>query len=837
MTRQEFQSLFQKGPVILDGATGTNLQKAGMPTGVCPELWMLENPEIVIKLQQDYVEAGTDILFAPTFTCNRIKLEEYGISERLEEMNRSLVQLSKKAAGGKALVAGDMTMTGQQLYPLGELQFEELVEIYKEQARVICEAGADLFVVETMMSLQECRAAVLAIRETCDLPIMVSLTYNEDGRTLYGTEPATAIVVLQSLGADAVGLNCSTGPEAMLEPVAQMAEYATIPILAKPNAGLPELENGQTVYRTTPEEFAAVGRQLVEAGASIIGGCCGTTPAHIRALAEAVSGMQLHKPLENKRRVLTSERRLVEITLDGNFMVIGERINPTGKKKLQAELREGSLSMVRTMALEQEENGADILDINMGMNGIDEKEMMLQAIYEVTSTVDCPLCIDSSHVDIIEEALRIYPGRALINSISLEKEKFEKLLPIARKYGAMFILLPLSDEGLPKDSNEKHEIICIILAEAVRIGMAKEDIVVDGLVATIGANPKAALECFETFSYCRDELKLPTVCGLSNISFGLPERTYVNTAFLTMAIAKGLTMAIANPSQELLMNAAFASDMLLNKEESDIRYIQRMNFLSDKYAGMKQMYVPVDAVIGKGNDGTQNGAKNAQVTDGNGAENTAKKKESAVFDAVLKGNKGGILAEVKKALAAGETPDGIINEHLIPAINEVGVLFDKQKYFLPQLISSANTMKLAIEYLEPMLERDDQEEKATIVMATVEGDIHDIGKNLVVLMLKNYGYHVIDLGKDVPASTIVETAMAERAQVIGLSALMTTTMMRMKEVVELVKEKGCIAKVVIGGAATTDSFAEEIGADGYSKDAAECVRLVERLLQNFEKMC
>jgi 5-methyltetrahydrofolate--homocysteine methyltransferase len=822
MTRQEFQSLFQKGPVILDGATGTNLQKAGMPVGVCPELWMLENPEIVTKLQQDYVAAGTDILFAPTFTCNRIKLEEYGLAERLEEMNRSLVQLSKKAAGEKALVAGDMTMTGQQLYPLGELQFEELVEIYKEQAKVICEAGADLFVVETMMSLQECRAAVLAIRETCDLPIMVSLTYNEDGRTLYGTEPATAVVVLQSLGADAVGLNCSTGPEAMLAPVAQMAEYATIPILAKPNAGLPELEDGQTVYRTTPEEFAAVGKQLVEAGASIIGGCCGTTPAHIRALAEAVAGMPLHQPLAQKRRVLTSERRLVEITLDGNFMVIGERINPTGKKKLQAELREGSLSMVRTMALEQEENGADILDVNMGMNGIDEKEMMLQAIYEVTSTVDCPLCIDSSHVDIIEAALRIYPGRALINSISLEKEKFEQLLPIAHKYGAMFILLPLSDEGLPKDSSEKHKIIRIIRDEAIRIGMAKEDIVVDGLVATIGANPKAALECFETFAYCKDELELPTVCGLSNISFGLPERAYINTAFLTMAIAKGLTMAIANPSQELLMNAAFASDMLLDKEGSDIRYIQRMNALSEKYAGMKQMYVPVDAEI-------KNGAsQTGSVQKAGAAEN--KGAESAVFDAVLKGNKSGILDEVKKALAAGETPDGIINGHLIPAINEVGVLFDKQKYFLPQLISSANTMKLAIEYLEPMLERADEEEKATIVVATVEGDIHDIGKNLVVLMLKNYGYRVLDLGKDVPASAIVETAMTEQAKVIGLSALMTTTMMRMKDVVELVKEKGCTAKVVIGGAATTESFAEEIGADGYSKDAAECVRLVERLL-------
>ena len=815
MTREAFRELVKKDPVLLDGATGTNLQKAGMPVGVCPEQWILENSEVLIDLQKRYVEAGTDILFAPTFTASRIKLKEYGLEDHLEEMNRKLVALSKEAAKGtNALVAGDLTMTGEQLYPLGDLMFEDLVDVYKEQAKIIAEAGADLFVVETMMSLQECRAAVLAIREVCDLPVMVSLTYNEDGRTLYGTDPVTAVVVMQSLGADAVGMNCSTGPEAMLEPIAKMAEYAAIPLLAKPNAGMPELIDGQTVFNVEPEEFAEVGKKLVEEGAAIIGGCCGTTPEHIRALKEAVKGIPVKAPLQTKRRMLTSERKSVEITLDGRFMVIGERINPTGKKKLQAELKEGSLNLVRTMALEQEENGASIRDIKMGMNGIDEKEMMLRTIYEVTSTVDCPLCIDSSHVDIIEAALRIYPGRALINSISLEKEKFEKLLPIAKKYGAMFILLPLSDEGLPKDSAEKHGIIRTIMDEAVRIGMAKEDIIVDGLVATIGANPNAALECFETFSYCKNELELPTACGLSNISFGLPERTYVNTAFLTMAIANGLTMAIANPSQELLMNAAFASDMLLNKKESDIRYIERMNFLSEKYAGMERVMVQ----------------KTPAGTSAAGGETRKESTGSGVFQAVLKGNKEHVLEEVKKMLDGGAKPDEIINEHLIAAINEVGELFDKKKYFLPQLISSANTMKLAIEYLEPMLERSNTEAMATIVVATVEGDIHDIGKNLVVLMLKNYGYHVIDLGKDVPADVIVDTAMNEGAKVIGLSALMTTTMMRMKDVVELAKEKGCTAKIVIGGAAITESFSDEIGADGYSKDAAECVKLVERLL-------
>ena len=830
MTKQEFSDLIKTGPIILDGATGTNLMEAGMPVGVCPESWVLENPKVLLDLQRRYVEAGSNIVYAPTFTANRIKLEEYGLDERLEEMNRKLVQLSREAVGEKALVAGDMTMTGQQLYPMGELMFEELVEVYKEQARVLCEAGVDLFVVETMMSLQESRAAVFAIREVCDLPIMVTLTYNEDGRTLFGTEPETAVVVLQSLGVDAIGINCSTGPMEMVEPVRKMAEYATVPIVAKPNAGLPELvececlpegettpvKKKKTVYRMTPEEFAEAGVALVEAGASILGGCCGTTDAHIKALSDAVRGMMLHEPLKTHRRVLTSERKQIEIDLDGRFLVVGERINPTGKKKLQEELRSGKLDLVRQMAMEQEENGADILDVNMGMNGIDEKEMMKQVIYEVASTVDCPLCLDTSHIDVMEAALRVYPGRALINSVSLEAEKIERMLPLAKKYGAMFVLLPLSDEGLPKDKEEKQRIIETVYEKAMEIGMSHEDIVVDGLVATIGANPEAARECYETISYCKEVRKLPTICGLSNISFGLPERSFVNTAFLTMAIQNGLTMAIANPSQELLMNAAFASDMLLNKPGSDIRYIERMNRIAES----KEAY---ETVVVK---------KKPQASEGKASDTAADGvKAHPVYTAVLKGNKGTVLDEVKRALDAGCTPDAIINDYLIAAINEVGELFEKKKYFLPQLIGSANTMKLAIDYLEPMLERKNSgEDMPTLVIATVEGDIHDIGKNLVVLMLKNYGYNVIDLGKDVPGETIVETAMRENAAIIGLSALMTTTMMRMQDVVELCKAKGCTSKVIIGGACITQSFADEIGADGYSKDAADCVKLVERLL-------
>ena len=817
MTKKEFREFVNKGPIILDGATGTNLMAAGMPIGVCPEAWILEHKEVLLNLQRGYVEAGTNIVYAPTFTGNRIKLEEYGLADRITEINTELVRLSREAVGDKALVAGDMTMTGQQLFPLGELMFEDLVEVYKEQASILDKAGADLFVVETMMSLQECRAAVLAIKEVSDKPVMVTLTYNEDGRTLYGTPPEAAVVVLQSLGVDVIGINCSTGPMEMIEPVKIMAEYATIPILAKPNAGLPELVDGETVYRMTPEEFAEAGAALVEAGAAIVGGCCGTTPEHIAALTAKVKGMELITPVKSHRRILSSERKAVEIDLDGNFLVVGERINPTGKKKLQAELREGRLDLVRNMAMDQESNGAAILDINMGMNGIDELQMMKKVIYEVSSTVDCPLCIDSSHVDVIEEALKIYPGRALINSISLETEKMEKLLPVAAKYGAMFILLPLSDAGLPQNIAEKKAIINEIYDKALALGMSHADIVVDGLVATIGANANAAVECFETIDYCKNEKKLPTICGLSNISFGLPERGYVNTAFLTMAINRGLTMAIANPSQDLLMNAAFASDMLLNRPSSDIRYIEHMNKFTEKNAQFETVRVNKTAASG-------------EAASGEGRVST-ELSENPVFKAVLKGSKETIISEVDKALADGAEPDAIINDYLIPAINEVGELFNSKKYFLPQLIGSANTMKEAIDYLEPKMERKSAGgDMPTLVIATVEGDIHDIGKNLVVLMLKNYGYNVIDMGKDVKCEDIVDLAIKEDAAIIGLSALMTTTMMRMKDVVELCKEKGCKSKVVIGGACITQSFADEIGADGYSKDAADCVKLVERLL-------
>ena len=801
MTIKEFNQLVQKKIVLLDGATGSNLLKRGMPAGVCPEQWILENPEVLQGLQQEFVQAGSDIVYAPTFTANRIKLAEYGLQDNIAQMNKDLVRISKEAVDGKAYVAGDITMTGEQLAPMGTLDFEELVDVYKEQIGFLAEAGVDLLVVETMLSLQECRAALLAAKETCDLPVMVTLTFNEDGKTLFGTEPSAAAVVLSSLGAAAIGVNCSAGPDKMIPIIQEMAQYTDIPLIAKPNAGMPELQpDGTTEYNMNADEFVMHTKELIAAGAEIVGGCCGSTPEFIEKLYQYTKTYVKPEKKEKNLRVLSSERRALKIDLDGKFLIVGERINPTGKKALQAELREGNYTRVLDFAREQEECGASILDINVGMSGIDEKKTMLEVIEEVSMATKLPLAIDSSHVDVIEAALRRYPGRALINSISLEKEKFEKLIPIAAKYGAMFILLPLSDEGLPENLEKKKEIINTIYEAAVKAGMKNTDIVIDGLVATVGANKNAAKETLETIRYCKEELQLATICGLSNISFGLPDRSFVNTTFLTMAILNGLTMAIANPSQEMLVKCAYASDLLMNKENADMEYINTINRLKKD---------ETEAAVSK-------------------VEKTLKE---SIYDDVLKGNKATIVAKVKDAVEQGEEASVLLNDILIPAINEVGDLFDKQKYFLPQLISSAETMKIAIDYLEPYLQSgQDNDNLPTIVIATVEGDIHDIGKNLVALMLKNYGYRVIDLGKDVSKETIIETAIKEKADVIALSALMTTTMQEMRNVITYAGEKNVNAKVIIGGAVITEDYAEEIGADGYSKDAADAVKLVKRLL-------
>ncbi len=840
MTREKFIDFTKDHIIYLDGATGSNLVKAGMPSGVCPEQWILEHREVMLQLQKEYVQAGTNILYAPTFTANRVKLAEYHLEKNMSSMIHDLVAISKEAAastpGHPVYVAGDITMTGEQLRPMGKMELEDLIAIYKEQILCLVDAGADLLVVETMMSLAETRAALIAAKEVCDLPVIATLTFEADGRTLFGTDAKTAAVVLESLGASAIGANCSTGPAQMEGIISDMVSVTMIPIIAKPNAGLPFLdENGTTCYNMEAEEFTEEMQVLVNVGATILGGCCGTTPEFIRQLHDRFGTVAQATATRRPEgiRYLTSERITHSFGLEDGFFVVGERINPTGKKALQAQLREGNFEKVIQFAEEQETCGAKVLDINMGMSGIDEKLCMLRALEEVSGVTNLPLSLDSSYVEVLEAALRNYPGRALVNSVSLETEKFEKLLPIVAKYGAMFILLPLSDAGLPKDIEEKKDIIHKIYDRALSLGMRKEDIVVDGLVATVGANPKAALETLETIRYCKSN-GFATICGLSNISFAMPERGFVNTAFLTLAIQSGLTMAIANPSQEMLMSCALATDLLLNKEEAALRYIEYAGGVKERREEKEAELSRKLALLeqqGTKADSTDNTEVPSAVTASKDTPQINEMQEK-LKTAVLKGNRNGIVKITNEALESGEKPVELLNQVLLPAINLVGEYFDQGKYFLPQLIASAEAMKNSIEVLEPLLQTGNSgEEMPVVVIATVEGDIHDIGKNLVALMLKNHGFHVIDLGKDVPQAKILETAKEHHAEFIALSALMTTTMQRMREIVAAAKQEGITAKIIIGGAVITQEYADEIGADGYSKDAADAVKLAKSLME------
>lgn len=802
--------------LVLDGASGTQMQKMGMPEGVCPEKWAIENNEILKKIQREYVEAGSNVVYTFTFGANKFKLDEYGLGDKVVEINKKLAEISKEAVGNKAYVAGDLAPTGHYIEPLGEISFEDMINNYKQQVKGLLEGGVDFFVIETMMDIQEARAALIAVKESCDLSVFVSMTFQENHRTLTGTDPVTALVTLQSLGADAVGCNCSSGPEGMVKIIKEMKPYAKVPLLAKPNAGLPKLINGKTVFDMGPDEFGSYVDVLVEAGVNIIGGCCGTTPVYISKIADKVKDIKVKKAnkINNcSRSIITSIRDYVEIEFNKPLTIVGERINPTGKKQMQKQLKEENLEIIKNMALDQKIKGAHILDINVGMNGIDEKTTMVNVVKELSMIGEMPLCIDSSKPKVIEAALRIYPGRALVNSISLEEEKISELLPIAKKYGAMFVLLPLSDDGLPKNIEHKHDIIKQIYNKALQLGFDKEDIVVDGLVMTVSSKQEGAMETLQTIEWCTNELKVKTIVGLSNVSFGLPQRKYVNAAFLAMAMGKGLTMAIANPSDELLMNMKFASDVLVNKDISSKEYVKRF--------GNQEKIIEEDKSENK---------------EGNNLEDKSKDKQenNIIYDAIIKGNKDKIVELIKGEIEKGVLCNRIVEEMMIPAITKVGDLFEKGIYFLPQLILSAETMKKGFDYLEPLLQEQKINSKAKdkVILATVKGDIHDIGKNIVGLMLKNHGFEVIDLGKDVSKELICDSIKETGAKIIGLSALMTTTMVYMKEIIECVKQNRLDVKVIIGGAVITESYAKEIGADGYSKDANEAVKVVKAILSD-----
>ncbi|OPX83883.1 MAG: Methionine synthase [Pelotomaculum sp. PtaB.Bin013] len=801
MNKDSFRQMVEGKIVLLDGATGTELHKRGIPKEACPEQWVLEHPDVLREIQSEYIAAGADIILACTFGGNRIKLKEFGLQDRVLEFNRELARISKETAGAKCLVAGDLAPTGQFVEPFGDVKFNDIVDVYKEQVQGLLEGGVDLFVVETMIDLQETRAAVLAVKETCDLPVIASMTFDTSAKTLTESDPVAVLITLQSLGANAVGANCSTGPKDMLKVVELMMPYAKVPIMVKPNAGLPRLVDGCTVFDMGPGEFGKYAVDFVVKGAGLIGGCCGTTPQHIKRAKENIVGLKPVGREPKPYRALTSSRRTVFFGETYPVTVVGERINPTGKKKLSEELRNGKYTEVRRLAAEQVENGAEILDVNVGMPGIDEKKTMVEVVKLLSNVVECPLCLDSSSPDVLEAALRIYPGRALINSISAEKSKIQRMLPIARKYGSMFILLPLNDEGVPEQARERYEIIQNIISEAKKYDFENSDIVVDGLVMSVSSNQNAAEETLKVIRWCAGTLGCATIAGLSNVSFGLPERGYINSAFLAMGIGNGLSMAIANPSSEMIMGIKAASDVLTARDKNSLTY------------------------IGRYSDGSVEKPKKVEP------KNNLKTVDK-INQSILEGDRENIVDLIKEALAEGAKPGTIIDGYMIPAITRVGHLYEERKYFLPQLIQSAEAMKTAFDYLAPFLAGDREssgKNSPVIVLATVKGDIHDIGKNIVGLMLRNNGFTVHDLGKNVSAERIISESRDLKAQIIGLSALLTTTMVEMRTVVELARSEGLDVKFMIGGAVVNDSYAREIGADGYAKDAYEAVKLAKKL--------
>lgn len=797
-------SLIKKRVIILDGAMGTRLQKLGMPTDICPEIWCLQNKKIASSIHADYKMAGVDIVYACTFGANKIKLGQYGNYD-VTKVNKQLASLAKRAVTAKTLVAGDIGPTGKFIEPFGRLKFDEAVKIFKAQVKGLLLGGVDLFVIETMMDIQEARAALIAVKEITDKFTIVTMTYEKDLRTLNGTDPVTALITLQSLGANAFGCNCSTGPESMLKIIKAMKPYAKIPLVAKPNAGMPKLLRGQTIFTMGPKEFASFGKRLIACGANMLGGCCGTSPEHIKELRKKVINTKPARPLLMSISALSSARKNIVLTKNKLPLIIGECINPTGKRKLREQLRQEKTTLIRNLAKEQERAGAKILDVNVGAQGIDEITTLKKIINLLSVTSNLPLSIDSSNIAAIEAALRIYPGRALINSISGEKKKLKKLLSLAAKYGAMFILLPLNEKGVPMSFLKRKRIIQDIFKKAKKAGFMKQDIVVDGLVMPISSDSSSAKETLKTIFWARNVFKANTVIGLSNISFGMPQRPLLNATYLKLAAAKGLTTVIANPFEKEKIEAARisrtdtrkAQNVLLQKDKDAAKFLA--HFSKKGQAAVKQPPSCTDDKEG-------------------------------VYYAVLEGNKEDIKEFIDRSLALGQSPEKIVHKKMIPAIERVGELFDKKEYFLPQLIASAEAMKLGFEYIKPRLKKGElrQPKKTIVILATVKGDIHDIGKKIVGLMLENHGFGIVDLGKDVSTKRIIKEIKKHKSPIVGLSALMITTMVNMKEITLEARKQGLNCRFLLGGAVVTPGYAHSLGAQ-YANDGVEAVRVAKKL--------
>lgn len=792
--------------LLLDGSMGAMLQSKGLPPGYAPDLWNLERPDVVSDIHKEYAKAGSNIILTNTFGSTRLRLAEYGAENRLKEINQEAVKIARKAAGNKAFVAGDVGPCGTTIYPIGELPFEEAVGIFSQQVEVLAYSGCDLIVIETMFDLIEIRAAVVAAKRVAGgLPVAALMTFTQDGLTDTGTDPETAAVVLEGLGVDIIGVNCSTGPAEMVGVLKRMASVTDAFICAEPNAGLPTNIGGRTVFPMSPDEMISYADQFVEVGVNILGGCCGTTPEYIRLLSQKVKGKRPAHRGGSKGLKITSRSKTVYVGSGFPFLKIGEKINPTGRKAFAEAIKEGRMDMVISEARGQYEAGAMALDVNVGVPMTDELANMGHAVESIQTVVDVPLVIDSSNMEAIERGLSVYAGKTLVNSVNAEPERMEKLFPIIKRYGAAVIAL-LAGQEIPEKAAERLKYAEDILKRAGDYGIRKEDILFDCLALTVSAAQEAATQTLETIRLIKQELGCPTILGVSNVSFGLPNRKAIHNTFLGMAIGCGLDAAIVNPYDLEMHHVVSAASLFAGRDTGCRRYIA----FQDTFKAKEK------EEVGKEKEGIKTGLSTGE----------------RIYDAIVEGDRDGVVVFVKKGLEEGMDPREIFLNIMTPAIRHLGDLFAERKKFIPHLVASAEAMKRGVDVLVPHMEKQGvMEKKGTIVMATVKGDIHDLGKNICCMMLKNFGFEVIDLGKNVPCEDILSAAEKYHANIIGLSALMTTTMMQMKVVRDAVQEQGLPCKIMIGGAVTTKKFAEEIRVDGYAKDVGEVANVAERLLQ------
>ena len=796
---RDFRKALTDRVLILDGAMGTLLQERGLPPGGCPEEMNRIAPEAVVGVHAEYAAAGADILVANSFGGNRAKLGHYGLESAVDELNCRAVELARKAGGDQVFVGGSVGPTGRFVEPVGDAGFDEMVDIYAEQISALAAAGADLISFETFLDIRELRAGVIACRDVCDLPIIAQMTFDDAGRTVLGTPPEAAAVTLDALQVDVIGSNCGLGIDGIYDVLARMRQVTNRPLIAQANAGLPVLKDGQTIFPGTPEEMTAYHERLISLGVRVVGGCCGTTPNHIRVMRAALGDYPQDWTAPPRRGFLSSRSAVAEFGGDTACALIGERINPTGKKAFTAELLAGKTAYIRREATGQVAAGAHLLDVNCGAPGVDEAASLERAVYAVTGACTAPLVIDTSDLEALERGLKAADGKVMINSVNGEAKSLEKVLPLARRYGAAVIGLTLDETGIPETAEGRVEIARRILDAALTLGLPKQDLVIDCLTLTVSAEQKRALETLRALRQVRDELGLATALGVSNISFGLPSRPVLSSVFFAMALEAGLKVAIINPRDERMMDAYRSALVLLCQDVRAEAYIGHYAEQAAATPAAAQGDAPLDV-------------------------------RQRLATAVVSGDSEGIVSLVKDAMQEGLDVMAVSNEGLLPGLEEVGRRFADNRVFLPQVMRSAETMQTAFAYLKENFAGEGGPSLGRILMATVEGDIHDIGKNIVCTLLENHGFEVIDLGKNVSAAKILEVAQKEEVDAVGLSALMTTTLQQMDVTLDKLRDAGIKVFTMVGGAVVTQEYADSIGADIYARDAIEAVAKVKRLL-------